>query len=86
MRTARDRKITRAEATPEAETEWSQHIEELAEGMLYTQIDSWATGINSNVDGHNVRRILQYQGGAPAYRARCEQVAAEDYAGMVLTK
>ena len=35
-------------------------------GMLYTQVDSWATGINRNVEGKNVRRILQYQGGAPA--------------------
>jgi cation diffusion facilitator CzcD-associated flavoprotein CzcO len=84
MRTARDRRITRFDATPEAEAEWSRHIEELADGMLYTQIDSWATGINSNVEGRNVRRILQYQGGAPAYRARCDEVAAKGYAGMVL--
>ncbi len=85
MRTARDRHITRLEATPEAEAEWSRHIEELADGMLYTQIDSWATGINSNVEGRNVRRILQYQGGAPAYRARCDEVAANGYAGMMLS-
>jgi cation diffusion facilitator CzcD-associated flavoprotein CzcO len=84
MRAARDRRITRFDATPEAEAEWSRHIEELADGMLYTQIDSWATGINSNVEGRNVRRILQYQGGAPAYRARCDEVAAKGYAGMVL--
>jgi cation diffusion facilitator CzcD-associated flavoprotein CzcO len=85
MRAARDRRITRVEATPEAEAEWSRHIEELADGMLYTQIDSWATGINSNVEGRNVRHVLQYQGGAPAYRARCDAVAANDYAGMVLS-
>jgi cation diffusion facilitator CzcD-associated flavoprotein CzcO len=85
MRATRDRRITRVEATPEAEAEWSRHIEELADGMLYTQIDSWATGINSNVEGRNVRRVLQYQGGAPAYRARCDEVAANDYAGMVLS-
>ncbi len=84
MRTARDRHVTQFDATPAAEAEWSQHIEELADGMLYTQIDSWATGINSNVEGHNIRRILQYQGGAPAYRARCEEVSANDYAGMEL--
>ncbi len=53
--------------------------------MLYTQVDSWATGVNSNVEGRNVRRILQYQGGAPAYRARCDEVAATGYAGMVLS-
>ena len=85
MRAARDRGITRFEATPEAEAEWSRHIEELADGMLYTQVDSWATGVNSNVEGRNVRRILQYQGGAPAYRARCDDVAAAGYAGMVLS-
>jgi cation diffusion facilitator CzcD-associated flavoprotein CzcO len=85
MRAARDRRVTRFEATHEAEANWSRHIEELAEGMLYTQVDSWATGINSNVEGHNVRRILQYQGGAPAYRARCDEVAANGYAGMVLS-
>ncbi|MFC7477564.1 flavin-containing monooxygenase [Dankookia sp. GCM10030260] len=76
--------ITRAEATPAAEAEWSAHIEELAEGMLYTQVDSWATGINRNVEGKTVRRILQYQGGAPQYRARCDAVAAAGYAGMKL--
>ena len=85
MRAARDRGITRFEATPEAEAEWSLHIEELADGMLYTQVDSWATGVNSNVEGRNVRRILQYQGGAPAYRVRCDEVAATGYAGMVLS-
>ncbi len=85
MRAARDRQITRFEATPDAEAEWSRHIEQLADGMLYTQINSWATGINSNVEGKNVRRILQYQGGAPAYRARCDSVAASGYAGMVLS-
>ena len=85
MRAARDRGITRFDATPEAETEWSRHIEELAAGMLYTQVDSWATGINSNVEGKTVRRILQYQGGAPAYRERCDAVAAAGYASMVLT-
>ena len=85
MRAARDRGITRFEATPEAEAEWSLHIEELADGMLYTQVDSWATGVNSNVEGRNVRRMLQYQGGAPAYRARCDDVAAAGYAGMVLS-
>ena len=85
MRATRDRRITRVEATVEAEAEWSRHIEELADGMLYTQIDSWATGINSNVEGRNVRRILQYQGGAPAYRARCDEVAANNYVGTVLS-
>ncbi len=84
LRHARDAGVKRFEATEDAEADWSRHINELADGMLYTQIDSWATGINSNVEGKTVRRILQYQGGAPAYRAKCDEVAASGYAGMVL--
>ncbi len=84
LRHVRDTGRTRFEATEAAEAEWTQHIQELAADLLYTKIDSWATGINTNVDGKNVRRILQYQGGAPAYRAKCDEVATQGYAGMVL--
>jgi hypothetical protein len=76
------RGVTRVEATAEAEAEWSKHVEELAEGMLYTLVNSWMTGINTNVEGKNVRRVLQYQGGAPQYRAKCDEVAASGYTGM----
>jgi cation diffusion facilitator CzcD-associated flavoprotein CzcO len=84
MRYARDRGITRFEPTPDAEAAWSRHVEELAEGMLYTLVDSWMTGINRNVEGKTVRRVLQYQGGAPQYRAKCQEVADAGYAGMLL--
>ena len=80
----RDHGIKRFEPTPDAEADWTRHVEELAAGMLYSQVDSWQTGINTNVDGRNVRRVLQYQGGAPAYRARCDAIAADGYSGMVL--
>ena len=76
VRYAGEHGITRFESTDEAEADWSRHVEELAEGMLYTQVDSWLTGINTNVEGRNVRRVLQYQGGAPQYRERCDAVAA----------
>ncbi|HVZ08384.1 flavin-containing monooxygenase [Rhodopila sp.] len=77
--------ITRIEPTADAEADWSRHVEELASGMLYTQVDSWLTGINTNVEGRNIRRVLQYQGGAPQYRQKCEEVAAAGYAGMTLS-
>ena len=84
MRHLHEGGITRFEATEEAEAEWTRHVAELAKDLLYTLVDSWMTGVNRNVEGRNVRRILQYQGGAPAYRAYCDRVAAEGYAGMVL--
>jgi len=84
IRYARDRNVMRFETTPEAEADWSAHIEELAEGLLYTLVDSWMTGVNTNVEGRNVRRVLQYQGGAPQYREHCDAVAKAGYKGMVL--
>jgi cation diffusion facilitator CzcD-associated flavoprotein CzcO len=84
MRHAEARGITRIESTAEAEADWSKHVEELASGLLYTLVDSWMTGVNRNVEGRSVRRILQYQGGAPAYRAHCDAVAAAGYTGMTL--
>ncbi len=39
MRYASERRITWIEATPEAEADWSRHIEELAAGMLYTHVE-----------------------------------------------
>jgi len=78
--------ITRFETTPAAEAEWSKHVEELAGELLYTLVDSWMTGINRNVEGRETRRILQYQGGAPAYREYCDTVAAAGYRGLVLAR
>ncbi|MBX9699873.1 MAG: NAD(P)/FAD-dependent oxidoreductase, partial [Acetobacteraceae bacterium] len=86
MRHVQAQGITRFETTEAAEADWSRHIEELASGLLYTLVDSWMTGINRNVEGRETRRILQYQGGAPAYRERCDAVVAAGYEGMVLSR
>jgi hypothetical protein len=42
------------------------------------------TGINSNVEGKQTRIVARYSGSAPAYRARCDQVAANDYDELML--
>ena len=34
------------------------------------------TGINRNVEGKQTRIVARYSGSAPAYRARCDEVAA----------
>lgn len=56
MRFACDKNITRFETAPQAEEDWSRHVAEVAEGMLYTLVDSWMTGINPNIEGKNVRK------------------------------
>jgi cation diffusion facilitator CzcD-associated flavoprotein CzcO len=75
---------TRVEATAEAENEWTAHVHDMARRMLFTQVDSWMMGVNSNVAGKQTRSVLVYAGGAPKYRERCEQVAAAGYAGFTL--
>jgi cyclohexanone monooxygenase len=77
--------VTRIEATEEAATEWTGHVHEAAERMLFSRIDSWFTGVNTNQIGKQERRVLLYAGGAPRHRRRCDEVAAHDYEGFILT-
>jgi cation diffusion facilitator CzcD-associated flavoprotein CzcO len=84
MRFARDRKLTRLEANAEGVRSWTDHVIKLGEGLLSNEIDSWMTGINRNVDGKTERIVARYSGSAPAYRKRCDEVAADDYKEMSL--
>ncbi len=81
---ARDRGLTRVEATQEGVDSWTDHVRALGQGLLSNEVDSWMTGINRNVDGKQTRTIARYSGSAPAYRARCDAVAAEGYRELAL--
>ncbi|WP_139374192.1 flavin-containing monooxygenase [Enhydrobacter aerosaccus] len=80
----KDRGLTRAECRPESAKDWTDHVLALADGLLSMEIDSWMTGINRNVEGKDVRSVARYTGSAPAYRARCEEVAAGGYRELAL--
>jgi cation diffusion facilitator CzcD-associated flavoprotein CzcO len=84
IRFARERGLTRIEATAAGVTTWTDHVIAASEGLLFTEVDSWMTGINRNVEGKEVRRIMRYSGGHPAFRARCEAVAADAYRELAL--
>ncbi|HEX2886221.1 NAD(P)/FAD-dependent oxidoreductase [Vineibacter terrae] len=79
MRHARDHGLTRIEATRAGVDSWTDHVKSLGMGLLSNEINSWMTGINSNVEGKQTRIIARYSGSAPAYRARCDAVAADGY-------
>ena len=70
------------EANALAEQEWTQLVKESYEGLLLTDVKSWFTGYNSNVDGHDKTRYLVYFGGAPEYRKRLTEIAEKDYEGF----
>ena len=84
IRFAHERSLTRIEATAQGAAAWTDHVIASSAGLLFTEVDSWMTGINRNVEGKQVRRIMRYSGGHPAFRERCEAVVADGYRELTL--
>jgi cation diffusion facilitator CzcD-associated flavoprotein CzcO len=84
IRHARENDLTRVEATAAGVTSWTDHVKALGVGLLSNEVNSWMTGINSNVEGKQTRIVARYSGSAPAYRARCDEVAAKQYDELML--
>ncbi|WP_298364704.1 NAD(P)/FAD-dependent oxidoreductase [uncultured Bradyrhizobium sp.] len=84
LRFAKANGLTFLDATPEGTADWTDHVKALGVGLLSNEVDSWMTGINRNVEGKQRRIIARYSGSAPAYRARCDEVAAQGYAELRL--
>ncbi len=83
VRYMRQKGYERIEPTQAAEDAWTQHVYELVAFTLLPTADSWFMGVNQNLPNKK-RTFLAYMGGAPAYRARCDEVAAKGYEGFVL--
>jgi cation diffusion facilitator CzcD-associated flavoprotein CzcO len=85
IRFARDRGLTRIEATAAGVAHWTDHVKALGDGLLMNEIDSWMTGVNRNVEGKQTRKIMRYSGGHPAFRGHCDAVAAAEYPELALS-
>jgi cyclohexanone monooxygenase len=79
----RDRGLDVIEATLEAEDNWVAHALEISSKTLLPETDSWYMG--ANIPG-KPRICMLYVGGAPAYRATCDDVVANGYAGFTLDR
>ncbi|UGY12739.1 flavin-containing monooxygenase [Bradyrhizobium septentrionale] len=84
LRFALAKGLTFLDATPEGAAGWTDHVKALGTGLLSNEVDSWMTGINRNVEGKQTRIVARYSGSAPAYRERCDAVAAQGYAELRL--
>lgn len=71
--------ITWIEAKPEGVEKWTEHVHQIAQGLLSNEVDSWMTGVNKNVPGRQKRIVARYNGSAPAFREKCRQVAEAKY-------
>jgi cyclohexanone monooxygenase len=76
----REKGYSRIEATPEAESAWVDHVDEVAHRTLFPTCNSWYLG--SNIPG-KPRRFMPYLG-FPPYVEKCEEVARKGYEGFAL--
>jgi cation diffusion facilitator CzcD-associated flavoprotein CzcO len=83
LRFMRSHNYTRVETRPEHVAEWTQIVVKAAERLLSSKVDSWQTGVNRNVDGRSVRRVLGYNGNGVHYRRTTAEVAAGGYKEFV---
>jgi cyclohexanone monooxygenase len=72
------------EATTEAEDQWIAHVNDVAQGTMFTaqSCNSWYLG--ANIPG-KPRIFMPYVGGVGVYRDKCNEVARNGYEGFVLT-
>ena len=79
LQAMQERKLEVAEAQTDAENDWVQHVNEVADKTLFPTTASWYTG--ANVPG-KPRVFLPYVGGLGNYTVICDKVAAEGYKGI----
>ena len=84
MKHMRDRQLQCIEPTLAAEEAWVDHVNEVAEGTMFTapSCNSWYLG--ANIPG-KPRIFMPYVGGVGVYREKCDEIAANDYEGFVLS-
>jgi cyclohexanone monooxygenase len=80
----RERGFTTIEPMPEAQEAWVAHVNEVAEGTMFTapSCSSWYLG--ANVPG-KPRVFLPYVGGLPRYIEQVDAIAARGYEGFALS-
>ena len=83
LRYMREHNYTRVETHPERVAEWTQIVIAAAERLLSWKGDSWQNGVNRNIDGHTVRRVLGYNGNGKQYRLKTKEVADGGYQEFV---
>jgi cation diffusion facilitator CzcD-associated flavoprotein CzcO len=75
--------IATIEARSEAEDNWVNHVNEVANQTLYPLANSWYMG--ANIPG-KPRVFMPYIGGFPAYCQKCSEVVAKRYDGFTLAE
>jgi hypothetical protein len=81
IRYIRENEYSHIAPSPQAEEAWVAHVNEMGTHTLLSGTKSWFVGDNIPGKAH---AILLYANTAPAYRAKCAEVAANGYEGFLL--
>jgi cation diffusion facilitator CzcD-associated flavoprotein CzcO len=79
LRFMQERRYSRVETRAEHVAQWTKTVIEAGERLLSAKVDSWQTGVNRNVEGRSVRRILGYNGNGVQFRKKTDEVAKDSY-------
>ena len=79
LRFMREHDYIRVETRPEHVAEWTETVIMAAAPLLSSKVDSWQTGVNRNVEGRSVRRVLGYNGHGIHFRRKTDEVARGGY-------
>jgi hypothetical protein len=79
LRHMREHGYQRVETRPDKVSEWTEIVIQAAEPLLSSKVDSWQTGVNRNVEGRQVRRVLGYNGNGVHFRRTTDEVAKGGY-------
>ena len=75
--------LVQVEPTLESVANWNQHVIDKSSGSLVNKVDSWMTGVNSNLTNKMSRVTgLRYGGSLQSYRGICDEVADKNYSDM----
>ncbi|KAK7424613.1 hypothetical protein QQZ08_008496 [Neonectria magnoliae] len=81
---AQKHNVLYVEATDEGMDRWTEHVHECGKGLLANEVDSWMTGVNKNLAHKQKRSMTRYNGPAPGYRKRCDEVKQRRYSDFVI--
>ena len=82
LRYMRDRKLTRIEATAEADDAWRERIDSFANTTLFGRSNSWYMA--ANVPG-KAKQMINYPLGIPDYLEQWRQVKKDGYSGFSMS-
>lgn len=81
---AQKNNVLYVEATEMGMEQWTEHVHECGQGLLANEVDSWMTGVNKNLAHKQKRSMTRYNGPAPGYRRRCDEVKQRSYSDFVM--